>query len=100
MAKKTLGAGKKNLKKEACGEEEQTAREVVKPQPLGHLKWSENALQRTLAQARIRSSNKDFPCIVSGTVEEAEIASYQTHLSSWLVVFFQKSGLYRINKSV
>ena len=28
----------KRSKKEACGEGEQTAREVVKPQPLGHLK--------------------------------------------------------------
>lgn len=83
----------KSPNKEACGEGKQTASEVVKAQPLGHLKWNENTLQRTSAQARIRSSNRDFPGIVSGTVEQAEIAFYQTNLSSWLVVSFQKSGI-------
>lgn len=61
----------KSSKKGAFGKGEQTACEVVKP-ALGSLivKWEQEAF----AKARIRSSNKDFPLIVSGVMEDAETA--------------------------
>lgn len=87
-SEENAGCRKNSPNKEVCGQGQQPASAEVEQQPLGHLTWEESTLQGRHAWARIRSSNWDFPGIVPGTMEQAEIAFYQTRLSSgWLFAF-------------